>query len=149
MITAATAPDVARLRWQWARETDPTLEPVVSPDFVKAVADWMADPIRSVWTTRIDAPGGPDVVGMVALTEYTRMPSPQSGGRWGYLGHLYVAPHARGSSRGEGLVRHVVSTARVRGYRKVVLSPTIPSIPLYRRAGFAPAGGELMMLHLD
>ena len=75
---------------------------------------------------------------MVCLTEYTRMPSPSdaAGGRWGHLGHLYVRPEARGTGVGEALIRTVIDAAGDRGYTKLVLSPSLRSIPLYRRCGF-------------
>ncbi|GAA1908389.1 GNAT family N-acetyltransferase [Williamsia serinedens] len=132
MNVAADPGPVAGLRWEWARGADPTLPAEPDNEFVAAVRDWMADPTRTVWTA------GEDPVGMVCLTEYTRMPSPSdaAGGRWGYLGHLYVRPEARGGGVGDALVRTVVAEAIDRGHAKVVLSPSLRSIPLYRRCGF-------------
>lgn len=132
---------MARLRWEWARDVDSTL--LAEPDaaFVNAVREWMADPTRTVWTV-----GDDDPVGMVCLTEYTRMPSPSeaAGGWWGYLGHLFVRPEARGAGVGEALVGTVIDAAGDRGYTKVVLSPSLRSIPLYRRCGFT-TDNDLML----
>ncbi|WP_299573138.1 GNAT family N-acetyltransferase [uncultured Williamsia sp.] len=126
---------MARLRCEWAHTLDRSLPDDPDADFVAAVGAWMEDPTRTVWTSH-DADGG--AVGMVALTAYTRMPSPSdaAAGRWGYLGHLYVRGYARGEGLGEALVRHVLAVASDRGYAKVFLSPTVASIPLYRRCGF-------------
>jgi predicted N-acetyltransferase YhbS len=75
---------------------------------------------------------------MVCLTEYTRMPSPRTSaaGSWGYLGHLYVPPEYRGVGIGAQLVDCLLHNAEVRGYRKVILSPSELSMPLYSRHGF-------------
>lgn len=51
-------------------------------------------------------------------------------------GHLYVVPDTRRNGVGEALVHTVLTEAQIRGYVKVVLSPTEQSIPLYRRCGF-------------
>ena len=135
---------VAALRWRWAREQDPSLRVGPSDELIEAVAVWMADATRAVWVATTDQP-----IGMVCLTEYTRMPSPSesAGGRWGYLGHLYVRPEARGAGVGEALVRTLLAESARRGHVKVVLSPTVPSIPLYERCGFA-ADTDLMICRL-
>ncbi|MEH3154094.1 MAG: GNAT family N-acetyltransferase [Gordonia paraffinivorans] len=139
---ADVAAPVAALRWEWARELDSSIPDGPSADFVAAVAEWMADATRTVWLATDDGP-----VGMVCLTEYTRMPSPSdaAGGRWGYLGHLYVRPDARGVGVGESLVRELLAESTRRGHTKVVLSPTAPSVPLYERCGFV-GGTDLMLL---
>lgn len=131
---------VARLRWEWARAAHPTLTAEPDHEFVAAVREWMDDATRAVWVATADQP-----VGMVCLTEYTRMPSPSqsAGGRWGYLGHLYVRPEARGDGVGEALVRALLAESVRRGHAKVVLSPTAASIPVYTRCGFT-ADNDLM-----
>ncbi|GAA2056545.1 GNAT family N-acetyltransferase [Williamsia deligens] len=136
--------EVAALRCEWAHERDHTVDPHPDQDFTEAVGAWMDNPSRTVWTAR----GVDDAVGMVCLTEYTRMPSPSesASGRWGYLGHLYVRPEARGAGAGEALVRTLLAESARRGHTKVVLSPTARSIPLYERCGFT-AGNDLMIRH--
>ncbi|MGZ8178345.1 GNAT family N-acetyltransferase [Williamsia sp. SKLECPSW1] len=137
------ASEVAALRWAWACEQDGSLPPHPDAGFVDAVDEWMCRPTRTVWTVH-DADD--EAVGMVCLTEYTRMPSPSdaAGGRWGYLGHLFVRPAARGAGLGETLVRHVLAAATDRGYAKVVLAPSTASIPVYERCGFSADTGLML-----
>lgn len=126
---------VAELRWEWAREADPGVGPWRADGaFIAAVTAWLDDDRRTVWT----AGAGDLAVGMVCLTEHVRMPSPRraAGGRWGYLGHLYVRPAFRGSGIGRDLIRQATGTADDRGYAKTVLSPTERSVSLYERCGF-------------
>lgn len=146
MIEPANPTDVARLRWEWALENDPRLSDRIEaggPDhsFVAAVAEWMAGG-RTVFTARHKG----TAAGLVSLTEHRRMPSPNpaAAGSWGYLGHLYVRPAARGHGLGERLIERVLEIARERGYTKVVLAPTELSVPLYRRAGFGREHDLLM-----
>ncbi|MDF3283075.1 GNAT family N-acetyltransferase [Gordonia sp. N1V] len=145
MISECTSPtDVAVLRWAWARETAPEI-PAWSADaeFVTEVERWMTAPHRSVWTAVTEVVAADRTtsaaVGMVCLTEYTRMPSPRSvaAESWGYLGHLYVAAEHRGRGIGHDLIEAVLRFADARGYTKVVLSPTSKSVPLYARCGFS------------
>lgn len=135
VITTGAAADVATLRWTWAQEDSPdaALENLPAESFVADVTSWMQQ--RSVWTAHRDG----RAAGMVCLTQHQRMPSPvaRSGGIWGYLGHLYVLPAARGHGIGRALIETVLAEARRQEYAKVVLSPTELSIPLYRRCGFS------------
>lgn len=62
---------------------------------------------------------------------------------WGYLGHLFVLPAPRDEGHGRALIETVQQAARARGYRRVVLSPSEESAPVYRRSGFR-AADELM-----
>ncbi len=134
---------VAELRWEWAYEDDRSVGPWLGDTaFAAAVASWLDDERRTLWTAGTDDM----TVGMVCLTEHARMPSPRqgAGGRWGYLGHLYVRPAFRGSGIGRELVRHTVATADGRGYAKVVLNPTEASTDLYKQCGFT-AENDLMV----
>lgn len=129
--------DVAELRWQWAQESvaDNALSLHPSTEFVSQVASWMRS--RTVWVARNKGL----VTGMVCLTQHERMPSPspQAAANWGYLGHLYVLPAARGQGIGRALVHMVLDEAVRRDYAKVVLTPSDLSVPLYRRCGFTNA----------
>ncbi|TEA06575.1 GNAT family N-acetyltransferase [Mycobacteroides salmoniphilum] len=129
--------DVAGLRWRWAQEdvTDCHIAETPSPEFVSQVASWMGS--RTVWTAHYQE----CAVGMVCVTTHERMPSPtpRAAASWGYLGHLYVLPSVRGLGIGEALVQTVLTEAQRRRYAKLVLSPSEPSTPLYRRCGFTDA----------
>ena len=129
------------LRWDWARERHGITGAGPDVGFTDSVTQWIAQG-RTVWTAhQAEAP-----VGMVCLTQFERMPSPAltAGGNWGYLGHLYVLPAARGRGFGRALIEQVLSEARLRGYSKIVLSPTELSIPLYVRCGFTEDSGLML-----
>ncbi|ORB49142.1 GNAT family N-acetyltransferase [Mycobacteroides saopaulense] len=137
VIALGNPVDVAQLRWQWAQEDAPENPPSQrpSPEFVSQVASWMRS--RTVWT----AHHREQAVGMVCLTEHERMPSPhpRAAASWGYLGHLYVRPTARGDGIGAALIQALLGEAARRHYAKVLLSPSELSIPLYQRSGFTNA----------
>ena len=129
------------LRWEWARERHGIAGAAPGVGFIDSVAQWIAGG-RTVWTAhQAETP-----VGMVCLSQFERMPSPAptAGGRWGYLGHLYVLPAARECGFGRALIEQVLSEARLRRYSKIVLSPTELSIPLYERCGFTQNSGLML-----
>jgi GNAT superfamily N-acetyltransferase len=142
MITIGDPVDVAGLRWHWAHEdvVDCHIAETPSPEFVSQVASWMSS--RTVWTAHYQG----RAVGMVCVTAHERMPSPntRATASWGYLGHLYVLPSARGLGIRAELIQTVLTEAERRRYAKLVLSPSELSIPLYRRSGFTDA--HLMMV---
>ncbi|GAA4394456.1 GNAT family N-acetyltransferase [Tsukamurella soli] len=127
---------VATLRFA----SDPVGE--CSAEYVAAVRDWWISDGRTVLLEGAPMSG---TCGMVTLHEYRRMPLPgRDAGSWGYLGHLFVLPAARGRGVAAALVEAALAVAAERGYRRVVLSPSARSVPLYRRLGFRGAD-ELMV----
>ncbi|AUN41542.1 GNAT family N-acetyltransferase [Tsukamurella tyrosinosolvens] len=139
---------VATLRYAWARTSGATTEPQ-DDDFVDAVRDWWIRDERTVFLAGESSPAGGAAAGMVTLHEYRRMPMPGADpSAWGYLGHLFVLPAARREGAGRLLVEAVQRAARDRGYRRLVLSPSAESVPLYRRTGFR-AADELMVWEPD
>ena len=129
----ADAGAVAELRARW------TAEDVEDPTFAARMADWLASEgeRRTTWLAWLDdAP-----VGLASLFEYRRMPKP---GRppeaWGYVGNMFVREDRRNRGVGTLLLDTLVATADARGYARLVLSPSLRSLPFYARAGFVPAG---------
>ena len=61
--------------------------------------------------------------------------------RWGYLGNMFVRADCRNRGVGSALLSAVVAAAEERRYVRIVLAPTVRSVPFYRRAGFVDAGG--------
>ncbi len=139
---------VATLRYAWARTSGATTDPM-DDDFVAAVRDWWIRDQRTVFLVGESALTGGGAAGMATLHEYRRMPMPGADpSAWGYLGHLFVLPAARREGSGRLLVEAVQRAARDRGYRRLVLSPSAESVPLYRRTGFR-AADELMVWEPD
>lgn len=88
-------------------------------------------------------------VGMTNLLVFERMPVPgRPAGQWGYLANMYVMAEHRDGGIGSALLDHLLDHARALGLVRVVLSPTVRSIPFYERAGFRPAD-ELLVLHFE
>ncbi|MCS3781754.1 GNAT family N-acetyltransferase [Tsukamurella ocularis] len=135
---------VATMRYAWARTSGATADPM-DDDFVDLVRDWWIRDKRTVFLAGEFSLTGGGAAGMATLHEYRRMPMPGAApSAWGYLGHLFVLPAARGEGHDRALIEAVQHAARDRGYRRLVLSPSAESIPLYRRTGFR-AADELMV----
>jgi GNAT superfamily N-acetyltransferase len=65
------------------------------------------------------------------------MPRPgRPDARWGYVSNMFVRGDFRNRGIGSVLLTTIVGAAEERGYARLVLSPTAPSLPFYRRAGF-------------
>ena len=90
------------------------------------------------WWLAEDPAGG--AIGMVNLKVFHKMRSPGcNAGRWGYLANLFVHPAYRGEGLGARLVALLLAANHEEGLVRVVFSPSVQSVPLYRRAGFLPA----------
>jgi GNAT superfamily N-acetyltransferase len=140
LASEADLPALAALRRQWTAELDGHVE---DHAFADAFADWWVDERerRTIWVAENRA-----VVGMGNLVEFRRMPRPgRPPSAWGYLGNVYVQPAHRNRGVGAALLDAAVGEARRRGYERVVLNPSERSLSLYRRAGFAPAAGLLLL----
>ncbi len=132
VASRADLPALTELRRAWTEERRG-----VGPDptFAERFADWFRTEAyqRTFWLAeRSDRP-----VGMVNLLTFVRMPGPGvDGGRWGYLGNMYVAPEQRNAGVGRQLLDALVAHADGAGLERIVLSPSERSVPFYRRAGF-------------
>ena len=132
---------IASLRTAWTG--------VGETGFERRLAAWLDDEgeRRTVWLGEVDA----RPVGMASLWEYRRMPrSGQPDSRWGYLSNMFVLDRWRDRGVGSALLAAVVGAAEERGYVRIVLSPTLRSVPFYERAGFVvadgSAGGDLLLV---
>ena len=99
------------------------------------MADWLAadGERRSTWLAEL----GDEAVGMASMLEYRRMPrADRPDSRWGYVSNMFVREDHRNRGIGSALLAAVVAAADERGYARLVLSPTAPAVPFYRRAGF-------------
>ena len=131
---------LAKLRASW-RGVDLTSE------FVGEFTQWFRREGSSRWWWIAEVAGEP--VGMVNLKVFDRMPSPaEPRSRWGYLGNLFVTPVYRGGGIGGQLIEVLLARAAQERLVRVVLSPSIASVPLYMRHGFV-AADELLVRRLS
>ncbi|MFE9398175.1 GNAT family N-acetyltransferase [Streptomyces flavidovirens] len=79
-----------------------------------------------------------------------RAPSPAClSGRAGWIQSVVVDPAARGQGLGSEIVRYAVRRLKDQGADEVFLQTTPEANRLYRRAGFAPTGEDLLFKVLD
>jgi GNAT superfamily N-acetyltransferase len=126
------------LRQRWTGEDDPT--------FAARWEEWFRreQHQRIFWLAEIE--GLP--VGMTNLMLFERMPRPGGpSSRWGYLANMFVVEEHRDRGVGTALLNALLDHARELQLVRIVLSPTLRSIPFYERAGFGPAD-ELLLLRL-
>lgn len=142
---ALTGPDaevLVALRRAWVEER--AGGPVADPGFEDRMRAWLADEAshRLAWVAELE--GRP--VGMINLLDYRRMPAPGgAAGGWGYIGQTFVVAAHRDAGIGHLLLDTAVTEARRRGHERLVLSPSVRSVPFYRRAGFQDADGLLVL----
>lgn len=138
---------LARLRRAWVEERRG--HRVEDPRFEPRMAEWAlaeAGHKTALIAQQLGPDGGPEPLGMVVMLEYRRMPTPgRDAGRWGYIGQMFVLSSHRDVGVGQVLLDAALAEAQRRRYERVVLRPTAQSVPFYRRAGFAPAGDDLLV----
>jgi GNAT superfamily N-acetyltransferase len=141
-------PALAGLRRAWLEER--TGRPVADPGFEAAFEQWwrVEQPRRTFWLAEVGSErSGFTAVGSVNVVEIVQMPRPGArGGRTGQVGNAFVLSGFAGRGVPGALLAAAVAHARDRGYRRLVLAPTVGSATFYRRAGFAPAGEDLLVL---
>ena len=144
LATEADAEHLAALRRAWVEELSGPLDD--GGEFERQFAAWYEGE-RDVRTSWI-AFRGDDVVGMLNLTEFRRMPRPGvAPARWGYIANVFVLEAHRDAGIGAQLLDAAVVEAKSRGYARLVLNPSPRSVPFYRRAGFDPSG--LLVLSME
>jgi GNAT superfamily N-acetyltransferase len=120
---------VAALRGQWTPGAEP------DDDFEEQLAEWLAaeGDRRTVWLAFLDD----EPAGLASIFEYRRMPRPgRMSSSWGYVSNMFVREDVRDRGVGSALLAALVEAADVRGYVRLVLSPTLRAVPFYERAGF-------------
>jgi GNAT superfamily N-acetyltransferase len=116
----------------------------LDPSFTRDVATRLAEvrrrgwpgPNEGLWVAEADG----RAVGTVTLSD--------EGAGLGRLGHLVLAPEARGSGAGRRLVDPVLEAARAGGYERLELftySELSAAGSLYRSVGFTIASSERMV----
>lgn len=84
-------------------------------------------------------------VGSVTLWQAPDQPSDER-----YLVGMWVAAHARGTGAGDALVQALLDEAAALRVRRVLLhvgETNARAAALYRRMGFTPTGGQLVLEH--
>lgn len=139
---------LAGLRRAWLEER--TGRPVDDPGFEAAFEQWwrVELPRRTFWLAEAGSErSGLTAVGSINVVEIVHMPRPGArGGRIGHVGNAFVLASFAGRGVPGALLAAAVDHARTRRYRRLLLAPTAGSTAFYRRAGFAPAGEQMLAL---
>jgi GNAT superfamily N-acetyltransferase len=139
---------LAGLRRAWLEERSG--RPVDDPGFEAAFEQWwrVELPRRTFWLAEVGSErSGFTVVGSINVVEIVHMPRPGArGGRIGHVGNAFVLASFADRGVPRALLAAAVGHARARRYRRLLLAPTAGSAPFYRRAGFFPAGEDLLVL---
>ncbi|MEN3267873.1 GNAT family N-acetyltransferase [Pseudonocardia sp.] len=139
---------LARLRRTWLEER--TGRPVEDPGFEASFEQWwrVELPRRTFWLAEVgSARSGFTAVGSINVVEIVHMPRPGArSGRIGHVGNAFVLASFADGGVPAALLAAALEHARDRRYRRLLLAPTGGSTAFYRRAGFVPAGEQMLML---
>jgi GNAT superfamily N-acetyltransferase len=144
--SAADAPHLAELRWQFRIARAPATE--AHDDFVARCAAWMRDQLASghiwrAWVAMVDTA----IVGQVWVQTIEKMPNPVAEReRHAYVSNVFVQPEFRGGA-GAQLLEAALGWARSSNIDRVILWPSSRSVTLYERHGFTRTG-DVMELAL-
>jgi GNAT superfamily N-acetyltransferase len=133
--TAADAPALARLRWQWLAEKRD--EPSVDrASFLAFFAAWVIDHLPTHVPFLLEVDGR--IAGMAWLMLADRVPSPaRVDRRTGDVQSVYVLPELRNGGAGAALIDAVLAEARDRELEHVTVHSSERASPFYLRSGFA------------
>jgi GNAT superfamily N-acetyltransferase len=137
--TAADAPALAGLRWEFRSGRAPNIE--TREAFEERCTAWMRRELADgkIWRAWI-AEQHAVIVGQVWLHVFPKLPNPtEEPEQQAYLSNLYVTPSARGGA-GTRLLDAALAWARAQKVDYVVLWPAARSVTLYERHGFTPRG---------
>lgn len=139
-------PALANLRRQWLEERLGAA--IEDPGFEASFAQWcrVEQPRRTFWIAEVgSARSGYTAIGSINVVEIVHMPRPGArGGRIGHVGNAFVLASFADRGVPGALLGAAIAHARSRRYRRLLLAPTPGSVAFYRRAGFEPAGEELL-----
>ena len=120
------------------------------PGFEAAFEQWwrVELPRRTFWLAEVGSErSGFTPIGSISVVEIVHMPRPGvRGGRIGHVGNAFVLASFADRGVPGALLAAAVEHARTRRYRRLLLAPTAGSTAFYRRAGFEPAGEQLLVL---
>jgi GNAT superfamily N-acetyltransferase len=127
---------LANLRRAWNEES--AGGPIDDPGFEVAFGEWWAAerPSRMFFLVEVDG----SAVGMANVKRYARMPvaGRSSGGRWGYVGNVFVLAEHRNSGLGRALMEEVIAWAGELRMHHLRLAPSPLSRSFYAQLGFLP-----------
>jgi GNAT superfamily N-acetyltransferase len=133
--TAADAPVLAGLQWQWRTEE----QPQPSTDraaFLKYFSAWVMDHVSSHLPFVVEVEGR--VVAMAWLMLGSRVPTPTAMDRpTGDIQSVYVVPELRNRGLGAALIDAVLQEAQDRELERVTVHSGDRALPFYLRSGFA------------
>ena len=132
----ADAPALARLRYAFRAELDPS--PEDQSGFLRRCERWMAERLsgRGPWRCWV-AEEGDKLVGTVWLQVIEKLPNPVGESEChGYVSSFYVVPSRRSAGHGSALLSACLQECERRGTDAVFLWPTPRSRQLYQRHGF-------------
>lgn len=137
--TAADAPELARLRWDFRPERHGAQ---TLADFSRAFEGWLEGALASgEWTAAVADAGHDGLVGCVFLRSVSKVPDPGAIDRaWGYVTNSYVATSQRGQGLGGRLLEWVIVAAREMGHELLIVWPSEEAVTFYARAGFREVG---------
>jgi GNAT superfamily N-acetyltransferase len=132
----ADAPALARLRYAFRAELDPS--PEDEAGFLRRCERWMVDRLspRGPWRCWVAEEGG-TLVGSVWLQIIEKLPNPVGESEChGYVSSFYVVPSRRSAGLGSALLSACLQECERQETDAVFLWPTPLSRPLYQRHGF-------------
>jgi GNAT superfamily N-acetyltransferase len=144
--TLADAEQLARLRWDFAFESDrPSDQPF--EEFARAFAEFLAESLGEQWTIWVAERQGRLVANMT-IQVVRKLPRPGHIHRfWGYVTNVYTLPEERSRGVGGQLLAALIGWARERELEFLILWPREESVPFYERHGFVHSP-DAMELHL-
>jgi ribosomal protein S18 acetylase RimI-like enzyme len=146
-VREATDPDipaVAALRWEWMVERYGAPADLDQSAFTTWFKDWAKRYAETHPCVIAERDGA--AIGMAWIAIVPRVPTPHDLQRASAdIQSVYVIPSERGKGIGRALADAVVAIADEHDVERVTVHSSAAAIGLYRRTGFAPQDGMLVL----
>ncbi len=141
---------LAEMRWAHKNEDEPLdegtpFDAAGREEYIRVCSNFLKQALQEEFSCWV-AEQNKVIVSHIYVVKVRKIPKPgKLDGIWGYVTAVYTVPEYRNKGIGSTLMDKVKAWSREKGLEHLIVWPSEPSVPFYKRAGFS---SETDMLEL-